>query len=522
MRHHHPPVLTAVRRRLAWILAAAVVATAASAQPVVDSIAHPELPRSERILWSFEADVDNLWYRPARAPDGTLYLHGSQGRIYALSADGALLWTDQVGPFPYVPPMSDELGNLYVGTIATIHAFSPEGVPLWQYTDAGAQGIQVGPTLGPDGRLYGAFDLGRGATALDRSSGRLEWSHTGIPQMFDYGNPFGTEMAFGPSSAGGEVDQLYMHMDRRGDGRLYGFSLDGTQRFATPVLGSVSHEPVVGSDGTIYTPHFGSGVGWVVLAIEPENGELLWSYGPENTNGVSELQIGPDDTIYFVTPGRLEAVDGTTGRQRWIHRNFMVMERPGLSPDGSLLVVGGVPDYGQRGFVKGFDAATGQELWTVDLTSETYPAERFVAAHHARFTPDGSVAYMSTMRLGGSPSDPRSYLFAIDTGLGTGGPALSVSGSCPGAVTVEISNAPPSSEVALVASANTNGFTLQGKLCPGAVFEIGEPFLLPPTFVRVDGNGTGSTVMSLPSNRCWLEALAFASCTTSRAVETGG
>jgi hypothetical protein len=99
------------------------------------------------------------------------------------------------------------------------------------------------------------------------------------------------------------------------------------------------------------------------------------------------------------------------------------------------------------------------------------------------------------------------------------GLALTVDGSCPGPVTVEVSSAPPNSEVAIVAAANTNGFVKGGALCPGTQFAIGEPFQLPPTFVIVDGNGTGSTNLTLGANRCHLQALAFASCETSNVVE---
>jgi hypothetical protein len=98
------------------------------------------------------------------------------------------------------------------------------------------------------------------------------------------------------------------------------------------------------------------------------------------------------------------------------------------------------------------------------------------------------------------------------------GLTLTVDGSCPGPVTVEISSAPPGSEVALVAAANTNGFTKGGALCNGTAFEIGEPFQLPPAFVIVDGTGSGSTSLNLQSNRCHLQALALASCETSNVI----
>jgi hypothetical protein len=95
---------------------------------------------------------------------------------------------------------------------------------------------------------------------------------------------------------------------------------------------------------------------------------------------------------------------------------------------------------------------------------------------------------------------------------------LSVDGTCPGPVSVSILNAPPSTEVALVAAASTNGFVKGGALCPGVELEIGEPFQLPPRFVLVDLIGSGSTSMNLAPGRCHVQALALASCGTSNVV----
>jgi hypothetical protein len=92
---------------------------------------------------------------------------------------------------------------------------------------------------------------------------------------------------------------------------------------------------------------------------------------------------------------------------------------------------------------------------------------------------------------------------------------LSADGACPGPVTVSISNAPPNTEVAVVAAANTNGFVKGGALCNGTQFEIGEPFQLPPGFVIVDGEGAGEASLELGPDRCFLQALALANCETS-------
>ncbi len=98
-------------------------------------------------------------------------------------------------------------------------------------------------------------------------------------------------------------------------------------------------------------------------------------------------------------------------------------------------------------------------------------------------------------------------------------PDLSVTGSCPGTVTITLSNAPPNSEVAVVAAANTNGFVKGGVLCNGVTMEVGEPFLLPPQQIIVDANGNGTRQTTFPAGRCFAEALAFATCQSSQVVE---
>ncbi len=100
-----------------------------------------------------------------------------------------------------------------------------------------------------------------------------------------------------------------------------------------------------------------------------------------------------------------------------------------------------------------------------------------------------------------------------------GGMTLSISGTCPGPVTATVSGGEPGSEVAVVSAANDNGFVLRGKGCPNTLFEIGEPFVLPPTFGGFDAQGNASVTLTLQPGRCFVEALAFATCTTSQAIE---
>ncbi len=370
-----------------------------------------------RVRWTFEADGQILWWRPALAPDGTIYLHGNNetdGIVYALSPDGGLLWVQKVIWFPYVPPSSGPDGSLYVGSIATAYRIAPDGQVVWEQTDPGAQGIHATPTIGPDGRLYGMFDRGIGAFALDPASGQVEWSHPGDPRLRHVGQN-GIETVFGRSGPGAPLDRFFLTFV--GDTDIAAFSLDGDQLFNRGLAKIVAHDPVVGSDGTVYVP--GLLDRWVV-ALDPNTGSTLWQHDSGTSAGIEGLEIGAGDTLYFAYGRYLEALDPHTQSRLWRTDTTYSLGRPTLAPDGSMLVLDGVLANGQPGFVKAYAASTGEELWTVDLPGEPYPGFRVLGIDHPRFTPDSATAYVSTFTVAdGSPfADPHSYLYAIDTGAG--------------------------------------------------------------------------------------------------------
>jgi len=382
-----------------------------------------------RVKWSFEADGSNLWWRPALAPDGTIYVHtnnSTDGLVYALSPDGGLLWVENVNWAPYVPPSAGPDGAVYVGSIGRIYRIAPEGIIDWEFRDPGSPGPRVAPTIGPDGLLYGAFDVGIGAFAMEPLTGELVWSNTGAPRMTDKSGE-ATEMKFGPSGPGEPVDQLYVSMD--GGAGFYAFSLDGDQLF-TASLGNLSGtaEAAIGSDGTIYGPR---ATGLVVAALDPSDGTTLWEYFPgpsEWAVGTDNVEIGPDNMLYFVgSTAKLEAFDPQTQSRRWqAFTPGVSLDRPTVTPDGSVLILASTDTnvFGNPGFVRAFDAGNGRELWSLDLPFQLNPGFRVYGTHHPRITPDGTTAYLSTLTLAEWPlsTDPHSFLYAIDVTSGGGGP----------------------------------------------------------------------------------------------------
>jgi outer membrane protein assembly factor BamB len=373
--------------------------------------------RVGRVKWRFETDGTNLWWRPALAPDGTIYIHTNNdydGIVYALSPNGALKWIRIVNWYPYVPPTAGPDGALYVGSIGTIYRISPGGFIDWTYNPSNGVNIEVSPTIGPDGRLYGAFEIS-GAFAIEPLTGEVLWENPGDPMLSDKSGE-AVETVFGHIETGQPQEQFYISMD--GGGGFHAFDFDGDQLF-TSSLGNLkgTAEAAIGSDGTIYGPR---AIGLTVVALDPTDGSLLWEYYPQDwATGTDNVKIGPDDTLYFVgSSAKLEALDPSNQRRIWqVFDAGTCLDRPTVTPDGSTLVLAGslCGTSGSQGFVRGLNSRNGHQKWNVDLPHETNPGYRIYGTHHPRITPDGQTAYISTYSLIEWPlADDHTFLYAID------------------------------------------------------------------------------------------------------------
>lgn len=373
--------------------------------------------RQGRVKWVFEADVNNLWFRPALAPDGTIYLHGSEGFVFALAPDGGLKWIHRVNWYPYVPPHAGPDGEVYVGSIQRITAINPDGTERWQFNDNTAQGISVSAKPGPDGNIYAANDLGLGAYSLS-TSGQLRWNNPGNPPLVWYGGS-GVEMVFGPRQAGNHPEQMYVVMNPLGQSMLQAFRLsDGALQFSVPTGGTEpltqnQTQPAVGPDGTIYITHLRGlgGIGWTLEAFNPANGQSMWYYNAWNTSSFSPPEVGPDDMVYYVAGGsRLISFDPVTVSERWNRFDATLLNYPTVSPNNDVIALGGAIGFGEQGFVRAYNTA-GDLLWEVPLPGTSLP--RWWPVHHPRFSHDGKTLYVSTVMLDSNPPDPHSFLFAI-------------------------------------------------------------------------------------------------------------
>ncbi|MDH3404364.1 MAG: PQQ-binding-like beta-propeller repeat protein [Acidobacteriota bacterium] len=369
-----------------------------------------------RVRWIFEIDSEFIYYRPGLAPDGTLYVHGytqeggGEGRVFAVSADGALLWIQkEIYWAAYVPPIAGPDGAVYVGSTDGLTRISPAGEIDWNFD--GSVGIAASAGIGPDGTVFTAFETGTtGAVALDPATGAVLWTNN-ENTMLCIG--CSNELRLGPSAPGGPDDRFYVYWEG-----LWAFSLDGDflwQGFAD----LDPHEPGIGSDGTLYAPH-----GDELVAYSALDGSFLWTANSPWNAYISDVEVGPDDTLYFVSDSTwVDAFDSRTQTSLWHHDVEQYLRRPSLSPDGStLLTSGGGSCNTPSGecvisFIKAFDTTDGQELWHLDLDDVWDPDYRSIAWDHARVAADSRTAYFTGFILGnGDGNDERSLLWAIELG----------------------------------------------------------------------------------------------------------
>jgi alcohol dehydrogenase (cytochrome c) len=148
--------------------------------------------------------------------------------------------------------------------------------------------------------------------------------------------------------------------------------------FQTKVVDSMETAPIV-IDGVMYvTTAFND-----VYALDARTGEELW-YHHHEMGPITTYCCGPNnrgvavfgDMLYMGTlDAKLVALDAKTGKQVWETQiadpelGYSETMAP-TAVDGKILIGTNGGEYGIRGFVKAFDAKTGDLLWTFDTVPE--------------------------------------------------------------------------------------------------------------------------------------------------------
>ena len=226
----------------------------------------------------------------------------------------------------------------------------------------------------------------------------------------------------------------------RSDWMIYGRTYDN-QRFSplnqiTP--GNVAQlRPVwamsLGTlDGLEATPLVHGGVIYVtsayanVFAIDAHNGRVMWKFAPEQPEGLGTvLCCGPinrgvalyGDLVYVLTlDAKLVALRKDTGAVAWTQ--VLGDWKAGISATGAPYVVKGMViagiaggEYGVRGYLKAFDAATGAPKWTTYMIpgpgepgNDSWPGDTWKTGGGATWQPGAYDADLNLLYWGtGNP-----------------------------------------------------------------------------------------------------------------------
>jgi len=137
--------------------------------------------------------------------------------------------------------------------------------------------------------------------------------------------------------------------------------------------GETTNEPLV-RDGVLYI----FGYGDRVIAFDAADGAMLWQYQhqlPEGVNATSKktLALYGDKLFAATSDLHLIALDARTGKLVW---DAQITDKPGFRNPGGPLAADGVVMQGlttQEGggaLIAGYDAETGEHLWTFDTVAK--------------------------------------------------------------------------------------------------------------------------------------------------------
>ncbi|MDO9044703.1 MAG: PQQ-binding-like beta-propeller repeat protein [Methanobacteriaceae archaeon] len=143
------------------------------------------LDQNGGIKWVYQFN-GGVRSHPAVASDGTIYLTGDNGKLYAINPDGTLKWqyTAQKGDYTglMTAPSVSKDGTIYVGGYfkendgypGILYAINPDGTLKWSFTTVRQVGIN--PVIGADGTIYFGDGGGDDTFYALNPDGTIKWS----------------------------------------------------------------------------------------------------------------------------------------------------------------------------------------------------------------------------------------------------------------------------------------------------------------------------------------------------------
>jgi outer membrane protein assembly factor BamB len=211
------------------------------------------------LLWTFAAEQP-LWSQPVMVGD-VLVVSSMDHNVYGLNAQtGEEIWTLAAGGAIVSSPGVGEDGTVYIGTLnkKVLAINAANGREVWSFE---APGWVWGSPAYFDGQLY-IGDLDGTVISLDASTGRETWSVdtegaiTGAPLVVD--------------------DHLYVVNE---NGQVISFALDGTIQWTKNIEAALYGSPIAAGDLIL----IGVGTADSVVTAFNQNGDTAWTFVPPAT-----------------------------------------------------------------------------------------------------------------------------------------------------------------------------------------------------------------------------------------------
>lgn len=294
-------------------------------------------PHSKKVnvLWKYKT-FHSIKSSPAIAEDGTIYIGGGDGRLYALFPDGKLKWKYTLGGYILSSPAIGMDGTIYVGS------GSPDSGSKRRTFNVNTRRVGRPASTQTEG---GSGDTGRPASTQTEGgsggTGRPASTHTspapGKSGFFCAFNPDGTVkwrkktggwVASSPLvTPGGNI------IVGCNDSHVYCFKSDGDIKWKFKTGSKVFSSPALGDDGTVY---LGS-EDFYFYAIDSE-GKEKWKYKADN-KFFSSAAVSDDGTIYTGNDDSHLYAFKPDATLKW-KKKFPapITSTPSIGPDGDLYI----------------------------------------------------------------------------------------------------------------------------------------------------------------------------------------
>jgi outer membrane protein assembly factor BamB len=262
---------------------------------------------------------------PAMGADGTIYVASSDDNVYAINPGGSLKWKFATGSSVWSSPAVGADGTIYVGSNDdNLYAINPDGSLKWNFTTGSV--VNSSPAVGADGTIYvGSWDDKLYAINPD---GSLKWS-------FGTSGPVESAPAIGTGGTtiyvGSDDDNVYALADG-GQGSV-------TMKWEFTTAGIVLSSPAVGAAGTIYVGSWDYNV-YALTDGGQGNVTMKWKFATGGGIRYSSPAVGADGAIYVASEDdNVYAINPGDGSLKWkFATNGGVDSSPAVGADGTIYV----------------------------------------------------------------------------------------------------------------------------------------------------------------------------------------